>query len=110
MWYENIRFPARARFAGSPCPSPLRIIARDVSRFEVRVIRFNCPHCARLYELPDALARLPLVCKQCGQRITPPEGATVPPPAPPPPKVVAPPFSPIPVPPPKPGAKPVARP
>jgi hypothetical protein len=37
------------------------------------VIRFNCPHCERHYELPDALAKLPLVCKQCGQRITPPE-------------------------------------
>lgn len=36
------------------------------------MIRFNCPNCNRLYELPPALAFLPLVCKQCGQRITPP--------------------------------------
>jgi hypothetical protein len=43
------------------------------------VIRFNCPHCERHYELPDALAKLPLVCKQCGQRITPPEPTPEPP-------------------------------
>ncbi len=36
------------------------------------MIRFNCPNCNRPYELPPALAFLPLVCKQCGQRITPP--------------------------------------
>jgi hypothetical protein len=48
------------------------------------VIRFNCPTCGRPYEVPDALARLPLVCKQCGQRITPAEApkAETPPPAP----------------------------
>jgi len=50
------------------------------------VIRFNCPNCERVYELPDALARLPLVCKQCGQRITPPEPTPEPAPLPPPPK------------------------
>ncbi|MCI0703354.1 MAG: hypothetical protein L0241_19925 [Planctomycetia bacterium] len=50
------------------------------------MIRFNCPHCGRSYELPDALARLPLVCKQCGQRITPPE---------PTPEPVAPPAKPF---------------
>jgi hypothetical protein len=51
-----------------------------VSRYEARVIRFNCPHCERHYELPDALAKLPLVCKQCGQRLTPPEPTPEPPP------------------------------
>ncbi len=49
------------------------------------MIRFNCPACQRPYELPDALAALPLVCKQCGQRITPPAPTPDPPPAPPPP-------------------------
>lgn len=53
------------------------------------MIRFNCPACGRHYELPDALASLPLVCKQCGQRLTPP--APTPDPPPPPPKPVAPP-------------------
>ena len=56
------------------------------------MIRFNCPTCERPYELPDAMAHLPLVCKQCGQRLTPP--APTPDPPPPPPK---PPPKPIPV-------------
>src|SRR5262249_4596069 len=43
------------------------------------------------YELPDALAKLPLVCKQCGQRITPPTVSTA---LPPPPPVVPPPVAP----------------
>lgn len=54
------------------------------------MIRFNCPNCDRPYEVPDALARLPLVCKQCGQRVTPPApspDAPPPPPAPKPPPV-----------------------
>lgn len=46
------------------------------------MIRFNCPHCNRFYELHPALARLPLVCKQCGQPFTPPEAE--PEPSPPP--------------------------
>ena len=54
------------------------------------MIRFNCPHCNRFYELHPALAHLPLVCKQCGQRITPPEAPPEPPPAPYPPKGSAP--------------------
>lgn len=62
------------------------------------MIRFNCPTCERPYELPDALVGLPLVCKQCGQRITPPAPSAEPPPpppAPPPPKpVAAPPIAP----------------
>lgn len=45
------------------------------------MIRFNCPNCDRHYELPPALAHLPLVCKQCGQRITPPAADPDPPPA-----------------------------
>lgn len=49
------------------------------------MIRFNCPGCERPYELPDALAGLPLVCKQCGRRLAPPAPA----PEPPPPKPVA---------------------
>lgn len=43
------------------------------------MIRFNCPNCARHYELSPALAFLPLVCKQCGQRITPPAADPEPP-------------------------------
>ncbi len=51
------------------------------------MIRFNCPHCGRYYEVPEALAGLPLVCKQCGQRFTPPaESTAAEPPSPPPPK------------------------
>ena len=67
------------------------------------MIRFNCPNCGRHYELPDALANLPLVCKQCAQRLTPP--APSPEPPPPPPKPVAPPPAPTAAPAaPKPGA------
>lgn len=54
------------------------------------MIRFNCPHCQRPYEMLPALAGLPLVCKHCGQRITPPQessaspvGQSTTPPAPP---------------------------
>lgn len=47
------------------------------------MIRFNCPHCGRLTEVPEALAKLPLMCKQCGQRIVP--ASIAPAPAPPPP-------------------------
>ncbi|HEY1187113.1 MAG TPA: hypothetical protein VGE74_05615 [Gemmata sp.] len=47
------------------------------------MIRFNCPHCNRYYELHPALAHLPLVCKQCGQHFTPPEGQPNPAPIPP---------------------------
>ena len=67
------------------------------------MIRFNCPHCDRPYEVPDALARLPLVCKQCGQRITPPAPT---PNAPPPPAAVQPPKPAAPVAPPPPAPKP----
>jgi hypothetical protein len=63
------------------------------------VIRFSCPHCDRRYELPDALARLALVCKGCGQPMPVPETSTVPEPAPPPPP---PPRVPMPVPVPEP--------
>ena len=48
------------------------------------MIRFNCPTCERPYELPDALSGLPLVCKQCGQRVTPPAPTPDLPPPPPP--------------------------
>src|SRR5215204_1727329 len=73
--------------------APVGIVARRGARFRfevrgARVIRFNCPNCGRHYELPDALASLPLVCKQCGQRMTPPAPSPEPPP---PPKPVAPP-------------------
>jgi hypothetical protein len=37
------------------------------------VIRFSCPHCGRAFVLPDALARLPLLCKGCGQRVAVPD-------------------------------------
>ncbi|AMV29877.1 hypothetical protein VT84_36120 [Gemmata sp. SH-PL17] len=46
------------------------------------MIRFNCPNCGRHYELLPALAFLPLVCKQCGERITPPAPEPEPPPPP----------------------------
>jgi hypothetical protein len=36
------------------------------------VIRFPCTNCGRKYVLPDALARLPLICKGCGQRLNVP--------------------------------------
>lgn len=47
------------------------------------MIRFSCPHCDRAYQLPTALAGLPLLCKGCGQRIVAPADQ----PAPPPPRV-----------------------
>ena len=72
------------------------------------MIRFNCPTCGRPYELPDAMAHLPLVCKQCGQRLTPP--APTPDPPPPPPIPAAPPPAPAPVALPKPVAKPATVP
>ncbi|MBN9518568.1 hypothetical protein J0H58_08630 [bacterium] len=37
------------------------------------MIRFSCPHCHRKFALPDALARVPLLCKGCGQRLVPAE-------------------------------------
>ena len=72
------------------------------------MIRFNCPHCGRYYELPPALAGLPLVCKQCGERITPP-AAEPDPPAPPKPKPTPPVAKPVPVPPPPRPVPPVAK-
>jgi hypothetical protein len=36
------------------------------------VIRFNCPHCSRFYELPNALSHLPLLCKSCGNTLEAP--------------------------------------
>jgi hypothetical protein len=63
------------------------------------VIRFSCPHCNREYVLADALARLPLLCKGCGQRLNVPDPQPEPEPPPPPP--VKPPR-PVPVPIPKP--------
>jgi hypothetical protein len=77
------------------------------------VIYFNCPHCGRPYEVPDALARLPLVCKQCGQRIVPAEApkAEAPPVAKPPaPKPVVKPQTAAPPPKPQPAPKPQAVP
>lgn len=52
------------------------------------MIRFHCLHCQRSYEVLPVLAGLPLVCKHCGQRITPPQESSAspvsqPPPAPP---------------------------
>jgi hypothetical protein len=62
------------------------------------VIRFNCPHCQRRYELPEALARLALMCKGCGQPLSVPETSTEPEPRPEPPKPVTPPLPPLPPP------------
>jgi len=62
------------------------------------VIRINCPHCQRAYQLPSALAGLPLVCKSCNQRFVPAEQPTAAP-APPAPKIeraIAPPAAPKP--------------
>ena len=79
------------------------------------MIRFNCPHCNRLSEVPPALARLPLLCKGCGQPLVVPETSTVepePPPPPPPParpahKSPVPKLAkPVPVPPPEPEPEP----
>ncbi|VTU00076.1 unnamed protein product [Gemmataceae bacterium] len=77
------------------------------------MIRFNCPHCNRLSEVPPALARLPLLCKGCGQPLVVPETSTVepePPPPPPPRPAHKPPVlkiaKPVPVPPPEPEAEP----
>jgi hypothetical protein len=54
------------------------------------VIRFSCPHCGRPSEVPEALARLPLVCKQCGQRVVPAEAPKSPEPVAKPQAAVAP--------------------
>jgi hypothetical protein len=64
------------------------------------VIRFNCPHCGRPHEVHEALAQLPLVCKQCGQRIAAPVPGSVPAPAPPPSVSASPPVAPPVAPPP----------
>jgi len=55
------------------------------------VIRFTCTNCGREYHVPEALARLSLLCKGCAQRLVVPEVSTDPePPVPPfdPPGVV----------------------
>ena len=45
------------------------------------MIRFSCQNCKRKYVLPDALARLPLLCKGCGSRLSVPgPGETAAPP------------------------------
>lgn len=69
------------------------------------MIRFNCPNCSRRYELPDALAHLPLVCKGCGQPLAVP--APTPDPEPEPEPVPEPKPVPKPVPKPAPAAAPV---
>ena len=46
------------------------------------MIRFGCPHCGREYVLADAMARLPLLCKGCGQRLDVPDPTPEPPAAP----------------------------
>jgi hypothetical protein len=46
------------------------------------VIRFNCPHCGRPNELPDAMAHLTIVCKGCRQSVTVPEPSPEPEPPP----------------------------
>lgn len=78
------------------------------------MIRFNCPNCGRLSEVPLALARLPLLCKGCGQPLVVPEASTAepePPPPPPPPRPAHKPpvlklAKPDPVPPPPPPSEP----
>jgi hypothetical protein len=82
------------------------------------VIRFNCPHCSRRYEVPEALARLALTCKGCGKPLTVPETSPEPEPQPEPakpalreepPKVVVPPL-PIAPPAPRPSLAPLPKP
>jgi len=45
------------------------------------VIRFNCTNCGRHYELPNAMRKLPLLCKGCGQHLDVPEPTPDPEPA-----------------------------
>jgi hypothetical protein len=42
------------------------------------VIRFTCSNCGRAYHVPEALARLSLLCKGCAQRLVVPEASTDP--------------------------------
>ena len=73
------------------------------------MIRFSCPNCGREYALPNALARLPLLCKGCGHQLSVPEASAEPEPPlerfapPPPPAKPAPkkPAAPAPPPPPE---------
>jgi hypothetical protein len=88
-------FLTQTRFAVSHVLHEFISSRRNATRFEVCVIRFNCPNCDRLYELPAALAKITLVCKQCGKPFAVPERSTASPPAPLPPKVVAPSFAPV---------------
>jgi hypothetical protein len=74
------------------------------------VIRFNCPHCGRQYELPEALARLALVCKGCAQPLPVPEKSTAPEPISAPPPAPKPVPAPVPVPTPKPVPGPAPKP
>ncbi|MFO0799219.1 MAG: hypothetical protein U0804_17255 [Gemmataceae bacterium] len=48
------------------------------------MIRFRCTSCDREYYLPDALARMPLLCKGCGTRLDVPEPTPEPTPEAPP--------------------------
>ncbi|WP_439628475.1 hypothetical protein [Gemmata sp.] len=69
------------------------------------MIRFNCSSCGRYSEVPLALARLPLLCKGCGQPLVVPEASTVEPEPPPRPaeRPAVPKLTkPVPVPPPEP--------
>jgi hypothetical protein len=82
--------------------------ASNTTRPRPAVIRFNCSSCGRFCEVPVALARLPLLCKGCGQPLVVPEASTVepePPPLPRPPRTaerpaVPKPTKPVPAPPP----------
>lgn len=53
------------------------------------MIRFTCPTCGREYHLPEALARLALLCKGCGRRLLVPDASTVPEPPEQPPEHLA---------------------
>ena len=54
------------------------------------MIRFCCTKCGKDYLLADALARLPLLCKGCGDRIIVPDPSeSLPEPPPPPPKPIS---------------------
>src|SRR5262249_12036834 len=50
-----------------------------------RLTRFTCSKCDRRYEVPPALAGLPLLCKGCGTQLTVPDPPDEPEPEPPPP-------------------------
>jgi|GEM_PF-3231396 hypothetical protein len=48
----------------------------------VGVIRFRCPKCGHLYEVLEAMAGLPLICKRCRESLWVPWPSQLDPPLP----------------------------